>query len=58
MTKKSLSVLNRAVGGKRRLLELLGKLEKRATDEQVRQRIAKAAAYVERLYKEDAEPLY
>ena len=55
---KSIDVVYIVLGGERRFLELLGKLEKRATDEQVRQRIRKVSAHVESHFKEDVEPLY
>jgi HEAT repeat protein len=54
----SLDVLNHVLGGKRRLLELLVKLEKRSTDREVTRRIEEARSWAERHYKEDEEPLY
>lgn len=56
---RSLGVLNHVLGGKRRLLELLDRLKKRAGDDkQKAARIEKAAERVRSHYKEDEEPLY
>ncbi len=55
---KSLGVMVHVLGGKRRLLELLEKLEKRASDKEVRQRITDCIAYSRDHHKESAEPLY
>ncbi len=55
---KSLDILVHILGGKKRLLELLDKLEKRAGDKEVRQRITDCIAYSRDHYKESEEPLY
>ncbi len=55
---KSLGVLNNVLGGKRRLLELLAKLEDRAKDKEVRRRIGECIKLCREHYKEDKEPLY
>jgi len=55
---KSLDVLNHVLGGKRRLLELLAKLEKRAEDKEIRRRIGECITWSREHYKEDEEPLY
>lgn len=54
----SLGVLNRVLGGKRRMLELLGKLQERATDPDVRRRLERTTAWAENYFVEDDEPLY
>ena len=55
----SLGVLNHVLGGKRRLLELLAKLETRAAkDKRKQQRIQAAATWAKKHYKETEEPLY
>ena len=55
---KSLGVLNHVLGGKRRLLELLAKLEDRAKDKEIRRRIGECIKLCRETYKEDKEPLY
>ncbi|KPJ55970.1 MAG: hypothetical protein AMS16_03275 [Planctomycetes bacterium DG_58] len=56
---RSLDVLNHVLGGKRRMLELLGKLKARAArDPEKLRRIEKAINRVRTHYKEDKEPLY
>ena len=55
----SLRVLDQVLGGKRRLLELLAKLEARAAkDKRKQRRIQAAAAWAKEYYKEAEEPLY
>ena len=55
----SLDVLNHVLGGKRRTLELLEKLQVRAgADEKKTERIKAAIKRVQKRYKEDEEPLY
>jgi HEAT repeat protein len=63
LRKKSLDVLNHVLGGKRRLLELLVKLNTRQLSEQppdqeASRRIREARSWAEAHYKEDKEPLY
>ena len=58
LRKKSLDVLNHVLGGKRRLLELLSKLQKKATDKEKHRRITVAQQFAEVHFKEDKEPLY
>ena len=63
LRKRSMDVLNHVLGGKRRLLELLDKLNTRNLSEQppdreAARRIREAHAWVEAHYKEDREPLY
>jgi hypothetical protein len=58
LRKNSLDVLNHVLGGKRRLLELLVRLNARTTDRAVSRRIREARSWVESHYKEDEEPLY
>ncbi len=55
---KSLDVLNHVLGGKRRLLELLAKLESRADDKEIRRRIEECITWSREHYKENKEPLY
>lgn len=56
---KSMDVLNHVLGGKRRLLELLGNLEVRAAKNELKaQRIKKAAKWAQDHYQESEEPLY
>ncbi len=54
----SLDVLNHVLGGKRRLLELLAKLEKRTDDKGTRRRIQECTTRAREHYKENKEPLY
>jgi HEAT repeat protein len=54
----SLDVLCHILGGKRRLLELLAKLESRASSKEVRQRIESCVTFSKEHYKEKEEPLY
>lgn len=54
----SLQVLNRAVGGKRHVLEVLSKLKARAKDEKKIERVEGALKYVREHFTEDEEPLY
>jgi HEAT repeat protein len=54
----SLGVLYHVLGGKRRLLELLAKLESRASSREVRQRIESCVTLTKEHYKEKEEPLY
>ena len=58
LRKKSLDVLNHVLGGKRRLLELLAKLEKRTDDKQTRRRLQECITRVREHYKQTREPLY
>jgi hypothetical protein len=57
---KSLDVLNHVLGGKRRVLELLAKLEARAAKDDVKQgRIVRAIKWAQQHYVEGKEePLY
>jgi HEAT repeat protein len=55
---RSLDVLAVVLGGKKHLLELLGKLQARAEDKAVAKRIEVAAAFSQEHYKETEEPLY
>jgi len=55
---KSLGVLIHVLGGKRRLLELLAKLEKRSNGEETRRRIEECITYVGDTFKESEKPLY
>ncbi|NQT11737.1 MAG: hypothetical protein HQ582_03245 [Planctomycetes bacterium] len=55
---RSLGVLNHVLGGKRRLLELLAKLEKRTDDKETRRRLQECITRVREHYKETKEPLY
>lgn len=55
---KSLGVLYHVLGGKRRVLELLAKLEGRSKTDATTQRIRSAATWVSSHFKEDKEPLY
>jgi len=56
---RSLGVLYHVLGGKKHLLELLGKLQARAEDKAVAKRIEAAAAFSQEHYKETGEdPLY
>ena len=55
---KSLSVLGHVLGGKRRVLELLAKLETRSKNDATTQRIRSAASWASDYFKEDKEPLY
>ncbi|MCH8854428.1 MAG: hypothetical protein IID41_17515 [Planctomycetes bacterium] len=55
---QSLYVLNHVLGGKRRVLELLAKLEARSKTDATTQRIRSAASWVSSHFKEDKEPLY
>ena len=55
----SLDVLSHVLGGKKHLLELLGKLQARAKDDAVVRRIKAATEHVREHYKETGEgPLY
>ena len=58
LRKNSLDALNRILGGKRRLMELLARLNARATDTDVARRTDEARSWGESHYKEDEEPLY
>ena len=58
LQRKSLDVLNHVLGGKRRLMELLAKLEKRTEDKETRRRIGECITWSRDHYKESAEPLY
>ena len=61
MRRKSLSVLNRILGGKRRLLELLAKLGDREQSAQARANLEEARKHIEDLWKhlkDEDEPLY
>jgi hypothetical protein len=56
---KSLDVLNHVLSGKRRVLELLAKLEARAAKDDAKHgRIVRAAKWAEEHYKGSGEPLY
>jgi len=55
---RSLDVLWRVLGGKRRTLELLAKLQARAKDEKKIERIKAAIKYSQEHFKENQEPLY
>ena len=58
LRKNSLDVLNHVLGGKRRLLELLARLNARATDPDAARHIGEARSWCQSHYKEDEEPLY
>lgn len=58
LRKNSLDALNRILGGKRRLMELLARLNSRATDRDVVRRTSQARSWSESHYNEDEEPLY
>jgi len=58
LRKRSLGVLSRVLGGKRRTLELLAKLQARAKDEKKIERIKAAIKYTQEHFKENQEPLY
>lgn len=58
LRKRSLDVLSHVLGGKRRLLELLVKLNDASTEREASRRIREAHSWAEAHYKEDKEPLY
>jgi len=58
LRKRSLGVLSHTLGGKRRTLELLAKLQARAKDEKKIERIKAAIKYTQEHFKENQEPLY
>ena len=58
LRKRSLGVLSHVLGGKRRTLELLAKLQARAKDEKKIERIKAAIKYSQEYFKEKQEPLY
>jgi|GEM_PF-2082704 len=58
LRKRSLGVLSHVLGGKRRTLELLAKLQARAKDEKKIERIKAAIKYSQEHFKEKEEPLY
>ena len=58
LRKKSLDVLCHVLGGKRRVLELLTKLQARTKEQTGSQRIQAAIQHTQTHFKEDEEPLY
>ena len=58
LRKRSLNVLCHILGGKRRVLELLSKLQGRTKDQTIIQRIQAAIQHAQTHFKEDEEPLY
>jgi hypothetical protein len=58
LRRSSLGMLSHILGGKRRLLELLTKLEVRTTDATVGERVREARAWADSHFIEDEEPLY
>ena len=58
LRRKSLDVLSHILRGKRRLLELLAKLEKRTDDKETRRRLQECITWAREHYKETKEPLY
>jgi HEAT repeat protein len=58
LRKKSLGVLYHVLGGKRRVLELLTKLQGKTKDRSKVQRVQSAIQHIQAYFKEDEEPLY